>query len=232
MNWFSLSIRVHESVIGDATRKLQEMAEVDGAVEIAAIRGAHVLPPLLPEAPPLAPKKVQQKTLHRGRPRKDGATSALAQSLLVMGETEVAVLRDVMVKKGYSGQSLSGLLNRLLTNKQIVRSKPKTYKLTPKGEKELCGAEGHKEVTKKKNSKYRGKKVNNATGVRGLILSSLMSTPKDGTYLRGLLESNNLSPTNMTGTVAKMMREGLVKSESGQYALTERGANTANGVLQ
>jgi predicted transcriptional regulator len=99
-----------------------------------------------------------------------------------------------------------------------------TWRITEKGLRHYGMADGSKIAKLPQQIGGRGPSIQNGSGVRRLILTALNSGSQLlARDLRRLLEENQYSVKNMTGTVSKMKGEGLITSDGGVYSLTDEG---------
>jgi len=162
-----------------------------------------------------------RNTLPPVRQAKDGSSQMIVAQILRTAPVHNEILREALKRQGYSAASLASLITKMRENGFVKRVGVGIWKLTDKGSRHYF----MKDVkTLPVRNKSNGLVTNNSYGVRGLVLTALNNGAQIvARDLRRILEENQYSPKNMTGTVSKMKMEGLLESKDGIYSLTERG---------
>lgn len=203
-------LRVLNNTPGVAKMHLNMLNEAPATEEIEAVSEVRqVLPPV--------------------RRAKENSSQMVVAQVLKLTPAHNTILKEALVRSGFSATSLPSLITKMRERGYVKRVGVGTWRITDKGVRHY-GLTETKEMPKKLLSKV-GPATNNGSGVRKLVLTALSSGSQVlARDLRKLLEENEYSPKNMTGTVGKMREEGLVQSNGGVYSLTEQGIATLKEV--
>lgn len=226
---FPIGIEVEEVAVGKVLRILNQtpgvaklhlnlMNEQENGLQIEALGT---------ETGGIEPTEIKQ-VLPPVKKSKPGSMQMVVAEMLAVAPVHHTIIAAQIKRSGYAAISTYSVITKMLSNGFIRRTAPGTYALTPKGSRHY--AVGGQPEKRRAAPPASGREANNDDGVRGLVLKSLNNaTQLVARDLQRILVENDYSPKNMTGTVGKMRREGLIASDDGVYSITEQGRAILNG---
>lgn len=241
-----LTVAVSEDAMGSVVSRLREM---DGVTDVQLLFETDLTPIEEPEA--LEERPQQQRRTRSGDGARSVATALHVTGQTPIEILRTAYAKQGYSVAGLSGllhrMQMRKQIKRLSTGMYELTDKGSRELLVPinmnESKKALDKVAARLKKTNRPKTRptagqykltsavkpppqgrYQGKRVNNASGVRGIVLRTLSDAPMDSNSLQQVLTQHSLSPTNMTGTVAKMAREGLISTDGrGHYSLTTEG---------
>lgn len=173
------------------------------------------------------PEEITQVMPPKRQPRPHSMGTIIAQALS-KAPLHSKILREGLVRGGFAHASLPSQLAKMNSDGLIKKVGVGTWRITEKGLRHY-GLNGRD--VEPKQVGHSGPKTQNGSGVRRLVLTALNNGSQVlARDLRRILEDNQYSIKNMTGTVSKMKGEGLIKSDDGVYSLTDQGRSVLSEV--
>lgn len=228
---FPISIEVEELALGRVLRSLNTMAGVvrlhlNLTQEKAMKQLAHDEDG--DEAPelPLPRGRVGGKMGRKSGPPAQNKVFIAIAEVLNKTPAHYKILAAAIERAGFSASGIHGYIFRLGKLKFIKRTSPGSYRLTEKGEKTFFGKNGGQNKQIGRRYYGGGPPVDNHSGVRLLVLTTLNNTDfMSVKAMNDLLEQNGFSSKNMSTTGIKMRAEGLIAfdPETSRFQITQRG---------
>jgi len=215
---FPIVIDVEEAKVGSVLRQLDAMP---GVVTIHLRMTKQALLPQLQKleakAQPSTALTPMRATKRMVRAMGGRSVREIIARSLANGAMHKNILSQLLMRNGLSPVSVNSALTKMGEDKLVERVSPGTYRLTKKGiakylnEKKLHEVHGG------------GRVVNNAKGLRKMILRALEGQSMDQNGVKNLVISNGYSANNMYNIVPKMREEGLIRRFDDMYEITEQG---------
>jgi DNA-binding PadR family transcriptional regulator len=157
------------------------------------------------------------------RPPRQGSMKMIIAKVLAVAPCHNKVLKEALKRNGFSESSLPSQMLQMRLDGFVKKVGVGTWRLTEKGVRHYGDESKHNQVRIGRS----GPLTNNRVGVRSIVLTALNNGAQLlARDLRRILQENEYSPKNMTGTVSKMKTEGLLSSDGGVYSITEQGRAT------